>query len=457
MSVAKVLDQLEAVLAGLAVPCRGARFSLAVARLGSENHLVTCKVEFSNMQPEPRARVDYGTILLQELWLDLDHALGLVRALAAGSANVGDQVIVRKYDNSFGLRDRKVAPADGISGWSEWAVEFRANDQPNIAALWNPLVKMGLRPYKNGAKAVAEWVWGEDESWIGSLPPRAHEIGIVVPDFRARISSVEWLPNTIRVVGEYGVSHEEVELQAILYSLGRAAQTTAKCPDHNGVVEWSIDSSVIRAEVYVVHSSGDLLWLTDVSNTGTKVRTTGQARTAQEIADRDLTGESDQVEFKPFLVEGDDSAKASEYVKSVVAFSNSAGGRLYIGVRDDGSVEGRGRFLKSAGTGPDRAEDTLKARISKLIADKIKPVPKDYKIDVVQSAGEPILVVNVRQGAERPYATHENEIYIRKGSSNRRPDPRTELPELYPKPSPSPTVRPFIGPYNDRIGPPEDQ
>jgi hypothetical protein len=436
MSAASVLAELDSLLVKLAIPCAGARVSFVVARVGDAQQLITCRCQFSVEKLEARRGFDYGTIRLSESWLTVEEMLNLLRALTEGTGNIDGVAIAGKYGPSFGLRDRKVAPPDGVSGWSEWACDFRREDNAsNIDARFRPLVRMGLRPYRTGDQAIAEWVWAVGESWTGSQLPHAEEIAVVVPDARARVTTVEWKPNSLRVVGEFGVSRDEVEMQAVLHLFGGIEHTPACRPDGNSAVEWEIDPSVVRAEVYVVHSSGDLLWFTDVPNTGSKVRTMGQGRTPQEIADRDLAdGESDHVEFKPFLVDGDDSAKAREVVKSVVALSNSAGGRLYIGVLDDSTPEGRGRFLKSAGSDPTKAEDTLRARVAKLIADKIKPVPEDHKIDLVLSAGEPVLVVNVKRGANRPYATHENEIYIRKGSTNRRPDPHSELRDLYPEP-----------------------
>jgi hypothetical protein len=236
------------------------------------------------------------------------------------------------------------------------------------------------------------------------------------------------------VWGEFGVSHEDVEVQAVLRLLLGGVITVAKSPDPDGVVEWEVGDTVVRAEIYVVHSGGDLLWQTEVRNTGSMIRTPAQAHSAQEVADRDLAeGESDQVEFKPFLIEGDESGKAGECIRTIVAFSNSAGGRLYLGVQDDSVPEGRGRYLKSAGTDPDKAEEAHRKRMTKMISDKIKPVPKNVSMDVVEVAGSPIFAVTVRPGADGPYSTHENDIFVRKGGTNRRPDPRSELPGLYPR------------------------
>jgi predicted HTH transcriptional regulator len=52
---------------------------------------------------------------------------------------------------------------------------------------------------------------------------------------------------------------------------------------------------------------------------------------------------------------------------------------------------------------------------------------------VARPYGEPVLIVNVPRGSDRPYSTHDNVVWVRKGATNRRPDPRTELPGLYPR------------------------
>jgi predicted HTH transcriptional regulator len=70
-------------------------------------------------------------------------------------------------------------------------------------------------------------------------------------------------------------------------------------------------------------------------------------------------------------------------------------------------------------------------QVRKLIHDQIKPVPT-ITLRTYEVAGEPIGVIEVPPG-EFVYATHDNEILIRKGSTNRRPDPSSELGPLLAK------------------------
>jgi predicted HTH transcriptional regulator len=71
-------------------------------------------------------------------------------------------------------------------------------------------------------------------------------------------------------------------------------------------------------------------------------------------------------------------------------------------------------------------------RIKKSVREKVKSVPL-IEVDAVEVHGEPVIVVNVLEGPDPPYCTHANEVLLRKGATDRRADPRTELKDLYEK------------------------
>ncbi|WP_306821228.1 AlbA family DNA-binding domain-containing protein [Actinomyces wuliandei] len=101
-------------------------------------------------------------------------------------------------------------------------------------------------------------------------------------------------------------------------------------------------------------------------------------------------------------------------LRAIVAFANSAGGRLVIGVADDGTVIG--------------VEDPLaeEERIASLVNDRISPqlVPA---IDLVTLGDKTVLVVDVPLSTRRPhYITRQGPdtgVYVRLGSTTRQADP----------------------------------
>ena len=119
------------------------------------------------------------------------------------------------------------------------------------------------------------------------------------------------------------------------------------------------------------------------------------------------TSEGKQLEFKQ------DLSSVKPLLKTLVAFANTAGGRLIIGVDDAGSVVGVEHPL-------DEEE-----RICSLIADSITPrlVPN---IELLTVDGKTILVVEVFLSGLRPHFLKsigaENGVFVRLGSTNRQAD-----------------------------------
>jgi ATP-dependent DNA helicase RecG len=132
------------------------------------------------------------------------------------------------------------------------------------------------------------------------------------------------------------------------------------------------------------------------------------------------------VEFKTFV--SVDSDKIRELVKTVVAFLNTEGGRIYVGVNDDGRPQGRAGLKRYCSSKDPDGLPTVLASLKKVIHDNIKPVP-EIGFRSQELVGEPVCIIEVPPG-ELVYSTQENDILIRKGSTNRKPDPASELEPL---------------------------
>jgi len=124
--------------------------------------------------------------------------------------------------------------------------------------------------------------------------------------------------------------------------------------------------------------------------------------------------ESKTLEFKR------DLSSPKPILKSLIAFANSAGGRLVIGVTDDKQVIGV--------DDPFDAEE----RFCNLIADSIAPrlVPN---VELITIEGKTVMVVEVFLSGSRPHWLNaegpDDGVYVRLGSSNRKAD-RALIAEL---------------------------
>lgn len=101
-----------------------------------------------------------------------------------------------------------------------------------------------------------------------------------------------------------------------------------------------------------------------------------------------------------------------EIKKTVVAFANTAGGRIYIGISDDGGVLG--------------VEDTdeIMLQVSNAVRDAIRPdvtIFTSYHIDKIDDKN--VVVVDVQKGTACPYYLESKGIrpggvYVRQGASS---------------------------------------
>lgn len=122
-------------------------------------------------------------------------------------------------------------------------------------------------------------------------------------------------------------------------------------------------------------------------------------------------GESSVIEFKTEEVHNDSIAK------EVAAFSNFMGGKLLVGVGDDGSI---------IGTTNRKVEERIVQICRNNIAPSVLPRTEFMDID-----GKEILVVEIPKGSNRPYKVKTTgNFYIRAGSSSVEPT-NEELVRLF--------------------------
>jgi ATP-dependent DNA helicase RecG len=114
--------------------------------------------------------------------------------------------------------------------------------------------------------------------------------------------------------------------------------------------------------------------------------------------------ESETAEFKAIAT--------ADIKKEIIAFANTKGGKIYIGVEDDGTISG--------------LDDTDSAalQIRNMVRDAVKPdlsMFLHYETLIVE--GKKIVVVDVQQGVQRPYyiakkGLRPEGVYVRQGYSS---------------------------------------
>ena len=121
-----------------------------------------------------------------------------------------------------------------------------------------------------------------------------------------------------------------------------------------------------------------------------------------ELLELVVNGENSGIEFKR------DNVRAEQFAKEIVAFANLEGGRILVGVEDDGTLTGLQRT------------DTQEW-ILNIFRDKVFPMFIPYYEEIFIKEGLRIGVVTIPRGISKPYVVKNNgreEIYIRIGSSS---------------------------------------
>lgn len=133
-----------------------------------------------------------------------------------------------------------------------------------------------------------------------------------------------------------------------------------------------------------------------------------------ELIDTLSRGEDSRHQFKADMTNAD--ALAAE----IVAFSNAAGGRIFIGVNDDGSVRG----LSGADV----------ARLNQLIANSasqnVRPAVNPLTDNLPHPAGT-VLAVSIAEGVNKPYMDKNGVIWVKNGADKRRATSREEIQRLF--------------------------
>lgn len=133
-----------------------------------------------------------------------------------------------------------------------------------------------------------------------------------------------------------------------------------------------------------------------------------------ELIDLLSLGEDSRQQFKVDMTNAD--ALAAE----IVAFCNTAGGRIFIGVNDDGSVRG----LSGADV----------ARLNQLIANAASQVVRPAVNPLTENVPHPngtVMVVTIPEGVNKPYMDKNGAIWVKNGSDKRRATSREELQRLF--------------------------
>ena len=232
-----------------------------------------------------------------------------------------------------------------------------------------------------------------DDGWLNE-----HVVIIVIPDYRARIKKMKIKKQKIQLELESKLLHDN-ELYTQFYIDGIKKTNV---PISNGIAEVNYENDA--QEIFAVVS--DKKSSEALDSIHYTVRWTDSEDSVEKEIPNDIVrewinrGENEYVEFKEALTHADD------VIKSVVAFANTKGGVILLGVKDDCSIIGYEEQLNET-----------KNRFERMIAEKCDP-PIGFNIEQVELS-QKITVIKIPKGDNKIYSVTNGPIYVRRGSSDR--------------------------------------
>jgi ATP-dependent DNA helicase RecG len=125
-------------------------------------------------------------------------------------------------------------------------------------------------------------------------------------------------------------------------------------------------------------------------------------------------GEDSKHEFKKNFINHD------SFAQEMVAFSNSGGGQIFVGVNDDGTIAGL--------TFKDMVR--INKSLSAVAEGKVRPPINPQTENIALSDGL-VMIITIPDGISKPYMTNEGYILVKSGADKRRPTSREEIQRMF--------------------------
>lgn len=402
------------------------------------------KDEQSNKSKE----LNYGDLLLIEDWIDVDILKEFINSLGEEtelkilpsykikipkgyfrdftedstkiSQQYGGHTPLSDFERKL-LKETCTLPKSPLRQWPSKKYLFNflvENDCKNLyhKKSWEPL------PLKEGLPAMPEY-WTTINWWLSKELFYLCDWTIVfyIPDFNARIKSVNFTRDSFVIPAEKGIltmndlgGKYYIEYENIPPETGEISfSETNKIP---------IKDKVDRFYIVLYNKKEPSIGI-DYRDYNWKHPYQDKDSFDIEYEEEDIEywvmrGESEEVEFK-LEIENDKTDK--EFLETVCSFSNTHSGRIFMGIDNNGNVKGLN----------ETQIERYQKKILDLIRNWIEPQVQQ-KVKVAELREKKIIMVSITKENSPSYNYKDHGIYIRAGSTDRIAT-RDEVLSLIPK------------------------
>jgi hypothetical protein len=272
-----------------------------------------------------------------------------------------------------------------------------------------PLVTKDLPPYPNGSMAIED-IFQLEHRGISNLN---RMFILSVPDYRAKISSLQ-ISNkkvTVKIESKF-VNEKDLRLQFYISGKGFTTKSSSQ-PIKKRKANIILANEPEVVLIILQNKDGELIDEKEVNlNYVPQDKSIKVEIPSYSIKEMIAMGETSHVELKSKL------DNPEPFVSSIISFSNTDGGRIFVGVDNHSKIVG----IKDP--------DAIKEKIVNWIAEFCDP---RIDVDMQYSKDLNIIIVDVPKGNQGPYCMKHGGCFIRQNGTDRQAT-RTELEQLFKRP-----------------------
>lgn len=405
----------------------GFRLRAVLVRTDAEYRLRACTIEAfskhaSTSIPRPDKTREYLNAILIEEWLELDQVMAFFKAAIERNLSLGGRTIRKPGQGSVQLQQLSFDNPYMTAAGYVFSCKFednRHNANGSLVSFEHPY-------YPDSEEATKDWMpfkkGGDYQGMVG-------DILCLLPESRAFVAQMDYRDETLSFHID-GAKCRDTNLV-----INGAYWQDSKIHHFResvagGTVTMHLPQDAERLDYRLIDENGNVYDGSYMLRNELFVD-----KEAEQIQHAVEQGEGITIEFKPFI-RLKDKPKLSEVLRTVVAFANTSGGSIYLGINDECQIVGISKDLEQwKQSEVPNSTDALADYIGKLKKGIRDAVIGQFELEIsaVMANGTRVIVINVgrKDASSVCYIREGSQIFVRRGSNTVQANPDYDLPRLF--------------------------